>query len=333
MRCRNFISTCLLVAIACGCLAVSTAGAAENTLRWKFKEGDSMEYTMQRATEAKLDLSGSLIEFNSGMTFDTTWKVKKVSDDGTAELEQTLDRIQLKMDSPLGGGLDYDSKVPGSGQGQIWDMMGPMFEAMVGQTFSMKVSPAGKVTDIKMPEKIAEQLAKAATGGGRRGNPLGAMGGMGLTEASFKEMLERGFVALPEKPVAPDVTWKQSFENVMKGAGVQKTEITYSTAETETADGHTVQKISAKTELTFEPEENPMTDIEIDEQEGLSTIYFDVDAGRTLKVDGKQRQVMAITAPNREITVEQNEKVTVRQGKSPDPKPSEKKEEKKDEKK
>lgn len=330
MRCRKSLPVCLalLFVVTCG---VRASSAADALLRWKFKEGDSMSYVMQRATEAKIDLSGSQIEFNSAMTFDTTWKVKSVDKDGVAELEQTLDRIQLKADSPLGGGLDYDSKVPGSGQGQVWEMMGPMFEAMIGATFSMKVSPMGKVTDIKLPERITEQLAKAAGGGRRGGGPLGGMGGMGMSEASIKEMLERSFVLLPEKPVAPDLSWTQSFSNVMKGAGVQKTEITYKTTEAETTEGHKIQKISAKTELTFEPEENPMTDIEIDDQEGDATIAFDVDAGRTVKVDGKQKQTMVISAPNREISVEQSEKTTVRQGKSPEPKAGEAK--KDDEKK
>ncbi len=330
MCCRPARMLLLATLIVCSGLSVAQA---EATLRWKFKSGDSMEYVMERAIEAKIDLSGSEIEFNSGMTFDTSWKVKSVAGDGTAELEQTVERIQLKMDSPLGGGLDYDSKRPGSGEGQIWEMMGPMFESLVGQTFTLKVSPLGKVTDIKIPEKVSEQLAKAAGPGRRGGGGLGGLGGMGLTEASIKEMIERGFVLLPEKPVAQDVTWKQSFENVMKGMGVEKTEVTYSSDESETKDGHVIQKIAAKSDLTFEPEENPQADVEIDEQEGSSTVYFDVDAGRTVKVEGKQKVVRAIVAPNREITVEQNEKVTVRQGKSPDPKPAEKKEEKKDDKK
>ena len=87
---------------------------------------DTLNYVMDRETDMKIDLSGSLIEVKSGMIFDTSWKVKSVDADGTATIEQTVDRIQMKMDSPLGGGLDYDSKKPGSGNGQIWEMMGPM---------------------------------------------------------------------------------------------------------------------------------------------------------------------------------------------------------------
>ena len=132
----------------------------------------------------------------------------------------------------------------------------------------------------------------------------------GFSENSVKEMITRSIVPLPEKPVTPDVNWKQSFAEEMGGAGVKKTEVTYSTSEKTSADGHEIQKIAAKSDITFEPAEESQVDIEIEEQEGDMTIYFDVNAGRTVKAEGKQKQVIAITAPNREITQEVDEKVT-----------------------
>jgi Family of unknown function (DUF6263) len=317
----------LVAALATLALFCTTTARADNTLRWKFKAGETLNYVMDRQTDMKIDLSGSLIEIKSGMTFDTTWKVKSVADDGTAELEQTVDRIQMKMDSPLGGGLDYDSKKPGSGQGQAWEMIGPTIEAIVGQTFTLKATATGQVSDIKLPEKLAEHLGKQADGaggGGGRRRGGGGMGGMmgGLNESSIREMITRSIVPLPEKPVSPDVNWTQNFEEKMMGAGVKKTEVTYSTSEKMSSDGHEIQKIAAKSDITFEPAEESQVDIEIEEQEGDMAIYFDVKAGRTLKAEGNQKQVIAITAPNREITQEVEEKVTVRQGKSDDAKDS-----------
>ena len=312
-RCRTH-RWLLLVGSLVVCGLLSATAQAQNTLRWKFKKDDTLNYVMERTTEMKMDLSGSLIEIVSGMTFDTTWKVKSVAADGSAEIEQTVDRIQMKMDSPLGGALDYDSKKPGSGQGQIWEMMGPMIESLVGGTVSLKATPTGEVSDIKLPEKVTEQLGKQQ-GGQRRGG-MGMMGG--LTENSIKEMITRSIVPLPEKPVSPDINWQQSFTEEMRGAGVKKTQITYSTSEKTSQDGHEIQKIAAKTDLTFEPAEESQVDIEIEEQEGTMAIYFDVNAGRTVKSEGRQKQVIAITAPNREITQEVDEKVTVRQGKSDD---------------
>ena len=94
--------------------------------------------------------------------------------------------------------------------------------------------------------------------------------------------------------------------------------MTYSTSDKKSEDGHEVQKIAAKSDITFEPAEESQVDIEIEEQEGDMTIYFDINAGRTLKAEGDQKQIIAITAPNREITQEVDEKVVVRQGKSED---------------
>jgi len=310
---------------ACGLLSAATA-RGENTLRWKFKTGDTLNYVMDRETEMKMDLSGSLIEIKTGMVFDTSWKVKSVAADGTAELEQTVDRIQMKMDSPFAQ-LDYDSSKPGSGEGQAWEMIGPTIEALVGQTFTLKATATGTVTDITLPEKVKAQFDKASGGeGGGRRRGGGGMGGMmgGFSESSVKEMITRSIVPLPEKAVTPDVSWKQSFEEKMMGAGVKKTEVTYSTSEKSSAEGHEVQKIAAKNEITFEPAEESQVDVEIEEQEGGMAIYFDVESGRTLKAEGKQKQVIAITAPNREIVQEVEETVTVRQGKSGDGKDAKK---------
>jgi hypothetical protein len=328
MCCRCSNRWLLLVASLAICGILSATAQAQNTLRWKFKKGDTLNYVMEQTTEMKMDLSGSLIEIVSGMTFDTTWNIKSVAADGSAEIEQTVDRIQMKMDSPLGGALDYDSKKPGSGQGQIWEMMGPMIESMVGGTVSLKATSTGEVSDIKLPQKVTDQLAKQQGGGGRRGS--GGMGMMGgLSENSIKQIITRSIVPLPEKPVSPDVNWQQSFTEEMRGAGVKKTQITYSTSEKTSEGGHEIQKIAAKTDLTFEPAEESQVDIEIEEQEGTMAIYFDVDAGRTLKSEGRQKQTIAITAPNREITQEVDEKVTVRQGKSEDGKGDSAKDEKK----
>ena len=212
--------SCLGLVLALSGLSAATTARADNTLRWKFKAGETLNYVMDRETEMKIDLSGSLIEIKSGMIFDTTWKVKSVADDGTAELEQTVDRIQIKMDSPLGGGLDYDSKKPGSGQGQAWEMIGPTIEALVGQTFTLKATSTGTVSDIKLPEKLAEHLGKQEGGGGggrRRGGGMGGMMG-GFNEASIREMITRSIVPLPEKPVTPDISWTQNFkENMLRG--------------------------------------------------------------------------------------------------------------------
>ncbi len=314
-------------------LVTASAARAETTLKWKFKEGDVLNYVMETDSQQKMDVQGQVFEIGSKMTFDLTWKVKGVAADGAADMEQVVDRVQIKMTSPFAN-LDYDSKNPKEPEGPIWEQMKPIITSMTGEPFSMKVSPAGKVTDIKLPAKMAkvfeDQKAAGGGGGGRRG--LGGLMG-GFSENAVKEMIQKAVLPLPEKPVSGDAKWSQKFENVMPGAGTQKTDVTFSYSGSETQEGKSLEKITSKIQLTFEPAENPQADVEITKQDGSATIYFDGAAGRTIKATGKQTMIMEIAAPNREMTREVSETNSIRQGKSPDKPKAEKKEEKKDEKK
>ena len=314
MTARRTHITCL--ALIFGATLMAGAVRADTTLKWKFKEGDVLNYVMDNATEQKIDRQGAVIDIGTRFVFDLTWKVKSVAADGTAEMEQTVDRLQFKVTSPFAN-MDYDSKSEKKPEGPIWDQMEPMMTALLGQAFQLKVSPSGKVSDIKLPEKLAKHFAdqQGGGGGGRRG--LGAMLG-GFSENGVKEMIQKSVLPLPEKPVTADTKWNQSFEMVMPGAGKQKTLVTYSYSGSEQQEGKSLDKIATKVELTFEPAENSQTEVEITEQEGSATIYFDTAAGRTVKSSAKQKMKMEIAAPNQELTREVTETSSIRMGKSPD---------------
>ena len=109
---RNWKTRTLRIALAAAWPSWRRPARAAEPLRWKFKSGEQLNYILARQMEGKLNLSGADITFKVDMTFDTTWKVKSVAADGSAEIEQTVDRIQINMSSPLGGNLDYDSAKP-----------------------------------------------------------------------------------------------------------------------------------------------------------------------------------------------------------------------------
>jgi hypothetical protein len=293
----------------------NSAFGAESPLRWKFKEGDSLNYVLNRNVEGKLVLSGSPIGIKMGMAFDTTWNTKSVGADGTANVEQTIDRIQISMSSPLGGGdLSYDSKKTDSASGVIWQQIGPMVEGMLGQTFKVKISPLGRVSDIELPAKLNEAIQKQQQSPNRQAGF--GIGGGAFSEKGIKELIEKSVLPLPEAVPAKDVTWMQHFENVMRGMGTQMSDTTFSHSGQETQDGKQLEKITAVTELTFEPVENPMADLEITSQEGTAAFYFDAQAGRMVKASGTQVFAMEISGA-RELTQELKETMSMTQGKSP----------------
>jgi hypothetical protein len=314
-------SRCVLLALA-AVLALSclSAARAEAPLRWKFKDGETLDYILERAVDGKIIISGADIEFKLKMIFDTSWKVKSVAADGTANIEQTLERMQISMDSPLGGSLEYDTQNPTQPDSPAWSMMvEPMVSGLMGQTLKWKVSPLGKVSDIEMPEKLAAVFAKQKEGSNRQ-QGFG-LGGNMFSDQGLREFIEKSVQPLPEKTPAKDVTWKQTFETPIPRIGTQTSETTFSFAGDEKLDGKTVQKITAGTELTFEPADDAAADLEITSQSATGTIYFDAAAGRAIKSAGTQASTMELSGA-RELTQEIKETTSMKMGKSPAGKPA-----------
>jgi hypothetical protein len=294
-------------------LAVVVASAARaEDLRWKFKPDQTLKYVLQRGVEGKIVLSGAEIAFTMGMTFDTSWKAESVAADGTANVLLAVDRIQVSMNSPLFGNMAYDSKGGQEPKSPVWQQMKGVMTGMLGEPFKVKISPLGEVSDVALPQKLAKSLADQEIGENRRqgfgigGNPFG--------EKGIKELIARSVLILP---AGSDADWTQSFENAMPGLGMQIAETTFAAAGTESKDGRELAKVTAVTELFFEPEENPRAELEIVSQQASATYYFDPQAGHLVSADGVQQVGMEISGPQ-EASQEITETMSMRQGASPD---------------
>lgn len=310
-----------LVLVLTSSLGSSTAQAAE-TLRWKFKPDETTNYVLDRSIDGVFDFNGQQINFSFEMTFDLTWKVKSVAEDGTGELEQTVDRIQFTMQSPIGGELKWDSTQSEPEGNPIWAQMGGPLKGLLGSPISMKVSPRGEVSDVQFTEELQKTFDD---GGQRRRMNFGG----GVSASSIKEMIERAFLKLPEEEVTEGTKWEQQFSTAFANAGTQFTDVAYAVTGTEDKEGTKVVKISATTELSFEPNEGQSeAEIDIAEQEGSGEIQFDVAAGRTLLQASKQKMTIEIVAGEREFTQEIDESVELKQGKSPPAPPAEEEAEK-----
>lgn len=327
MRKLAFASRWFLASLA---IAAVAAPAIGETLRYQFKEGDKMNYVLDNDLQAKIDFNGSAIEFGMKMTFDLDWKVKSVSEDGSAVLEQTVDRLQIAMNSPIQGEFSYDSAASGSEpEGQAWEELGPVLKAMRGGPFEVKVSPTGKVAEIKLPKALDDIFQER---GGRRGGPGGRMNL--LTSESVKQQIERAFIPLPEGEAKEGETWKQNIENKFGRAGTQKLEITYTLAGMEDKDGKQVAKIDSKSNMTFVPNEEGggEVDAEIEEQKGSGSVLFNATAGRIVEAKSNQQVVMTMIARDNEITQDFTTVTSLTEGKSKNAPAKEKKDESKEKK-
>lgn len=296
-------------------ILLANPGVAE-TLRYKFKEGEKLDYVLNNDIKMKMDFNGAAMEMAFNMIFDLVWNVKAVDPDGTATIVQKTSRVQLKVDSPFGE-MAYDTATPGSElEGPMADM-GKILKAIEAGEFTLKVSPAGKVTDVQFPKQLTEVLGEQ--GGQRRGGP--GRGGMGLfTPDSIKLIIERSFVPLPEGELKEGVTWKQKFTQPVMRAGKQHFEIDYSYGGMKKEQDKDVALINGTTKVTFEPaEEGGDIDAEINEQKGAGVVLFDPAAGQLQSSKHDQHILMTIQARDNEIQQDMNSTTTMKRGKSDNP--------------
>lgn len=291
MRVRSSLWSATWLALVVALVAANTA-RADKTLKWKFKEGDKANYALKQKADILIDANGVEFDIKVGQIMDLTWNVKSVASDGTVELGQTVDRVQLKMSTPFTGEFVYDSKDEANAPtGEIWDRMGGPIKALVGGEFQIKLKANGKVEEIKLPEKLAELLKEQSGGGGAQAMMMG--GGL-FSESAIKQVIEQSILTLPDAGVADGATWNKHLENKLGPIGTQKFDTTLTLAGVEKRGAAELTKIDTKTEMKFEPNPDSDADIEMEvtEQSGKGSVLFDAEKGRVIESSNEQKMTL-----------------------------------------
>jgi hypothetical protein len=283
------LTMCLMLAYLVG-LANATAGsaAAATTLRWKFKQGQTIYYEMQQDMEMAMNMQGREFKTSTSQVMDMTWRVAAVNSDGTCEMRQTFERIRFTMEGPTGR-VEYDSSQAEKPDDPVLNMVAPMFEALVGADFTMKMDALGNVSNVTMPEKFRAQLAN---------NPAGQMTGM--NEDSMKQMLQQAALVLPEKPVAQNDTWNSALAVEMP-FGVMKSNNQMTYLGPESSGSKKFEKIGIASQVTLEPKADSPLEINISKQNISGTVQFDNAAGYVEGTTMQQEMVMEINAGGQKL--------------------------------
>ncbi len=290
---------------------------AEQSLQWKFKAGDKINYVLEQGGDINVNASGVEFDVMLNQTMDTTWNVASVAADGTADIGLTVDRLQLMMNTPFTGEFKYDSKDGKEGEGQVWQMIGPYVKNIIGEQISLKMKPTGEVLEVKLPDKLVEALSSGRGGGG--GGARSMMMGGGFGAETVKELIGQAIVRLPAEAVADNATWQANYETKMGPIGTQKSTFNYSYQGMQKKAAKELAKIGLSTELTFEPAQNEELDMEMEmtEQSGSGSVLFDPEAGRTVESTAKQKVVMEGDFMGNEFVQSRDMTVALRMGTSP----------------
>ncbi len=285
-------------------LGLATA-SAKTTLRWKFKPGDVLHYTMDQTTVSTgQDPGGKELKQTIGLIMDMTWTVKSVDASGAASMTQTIDRVRTSAVSPYGK-FSFDSKEAGD----AGSIAGPLFKMLVGAEFTSKMTPLGEVADIKLSDKLLATL---------RGDnePAGAQGQ--FSEAGLKNMLAQMVIPLPEGGVDPGETWTRKMA-IPAGPDGQTRQIDQ-TFIYKGADPSSEGLVGIEFSTKFEPPKaDPNVPVTFKKETAAGRFDFDNAAGRIARSNVAEVVEVSIALEGKEIPqkVETNRTLALSKDKTP----------------
>lgn len=296
--------------VACVLATPSVVGAEEATPRWKFHAGDELAYAVTQHATASVINSGLDYDVVQTQVLDTKWTVESVAEDGTAQLVMEISRIQMQMSNPFASHFVFDSNEATSGEGPLWQMVGPLVDATLNQPFRATVSPAGVVSDIQLPESLAAILAHQTDMAAQN-----LMMGGSFGASAYHEMIEWTFVRLPQSG-ATQWTWEYAGDIGNLGSLSTTVEFRY---DAEDESGDVVQfELDHRSDFELSDDVEGMFYLEVTEQDSHGTVDFSLAEGRMQQ--GVLEQIMSLEGDVRgnEFFQDRVVKTTIRTGKSDD---------------
>ncbi|MGD0043661.1 MAG: DUF6263 family protein [Isosphaeraceae bacterium] len=286
----------ILIRIVLSALAATLGAAAAQpthgaeTMRWKFKPGETLRYTMVQETTQGMKAMGQEFKTSLNQTVDLHWSVKNVASDGVAELSQTIDRVRTKVEGP-GNSFEFDSQAGKDPEGQIASLLTPMLKALVGAEFTFKMNGRGELSEIKVPQKLLDSL--------RQAGPAANASGM-FSEEGMKNLISQSSLTLAEGPLEKGKSWTQQAKVPVPMLGTMVTDKTYTFDGPSPKDPGLLQ-VLLDTKVTLEPAADSNIAVKITSQKGTGEFAFDPEAGRVVSSRVNDKLQMSLSVMGQEL--------------------------------
>lgn len=295
MRCRfrSRQRLIVLVAVLTTLATGHSTGRAAELLRWKFQPGEKLHYQMQQDTTIRSAAAARTDKTAIAQTIDLTWTVTAVAADGVATMTQTIDRMRMKATTPEGV-MEVDSASDAI-DGPLAQSMVPIFKALIGAEFTLKMTPTGRIRDVEVPARALDVLKASPQ--------LGSM----LSPEALKDMTAQATIPLPDKAV--DVGEKWTDEKNLAGV---KLKMTYTFEGPAELDRRKVDRISTKADMEITLPEAEGVQAEMETGELTGEMFFDFAAGKLLSSSAKQNMAISIMAKEQSLRQEIQTLVSMR---------------------
>jgi len=266
-------------------------------LRWKWEKGQ--EYVYKSAQKTLLEFGGQPVDQQMGYKYSMT--VSDVAESGEATITVKYLAVITKGSGPAGE-YDYDSEKDKEAPTE-----GPaaMQAKMVGQSFTMKMTRTGRVTDVQGYDKVLEAMTK---GEGEENAAARAQMKQMFSNDTFKGMMQQMAPPLPEEKVGKNDTWTNDFTVKMPMIGGMTFTMKSTLTDLKENTAHIDQDI--KIELQGGDKDNPLAGlIEIKGAKGKASSVYSTDKGYFLSQ--KSAMEMKIAVQGQEMPMKTSVELTL----------------------
>lgn len=259
-------------------------------LKWKFEKG--RELTYKQTQKQSMEFAGTAMEQESSQT--QIWTVKDVAEDGTATIETKCVAVSSKASGAME--FEYDSEkdkeVPENPQVK-------MMAKMVGKAFTLKMTPSGKIVEMKGFDALMEEMLKDL---GEDVGPMKEMLKQMLSDDTMKSAMQQLAPMLPEKAVGKGDAWKNDFTLKFPMIGGMKFGVASTMTDLKDGDAHIGQTWTIELKGDDADKDNPLGGlVKITDSKGKSQIVF--SATRGCFVSQKMTMELTMDAGGQQIPV------------------------------
>lgn len=200
---RFFISLIILTAACVPHLARQSNSPV--TLKLNLSKGETYYLASTSDQNINMEMMGSQVNAKILLRFGQEFAVENVEGD-ISTIRATYKDVSIKMDMASGASpvpsIEYDSENPTEAN----DPVSRIFSTLPGESFVMKITSSGKITEVTGLEEIVEKII-AASGAGT--NPqMEAM----FNEGTIRQGMEIMFGIYPDDPVTVGDEWTEKHE-------------------------------------------------------------------------------------------------------------------------
>ncbi|MGP0065128.1 MAG: hypothetical protein ACLQGP_16210 [Isosphaeraceae bacterium] len=298
-------STCgatILVAATWLLIGMDPNPARAETLRWKFKAGEVLHYSIEQKMVMSAKAMGQERKSSRSQTLDIRWTVNRVDGDGTAEITLRFDRVRVRNEVPPLMPFVLDTNEANAPAQPGFEAETQQLKAIVGAEVVFKIHPTGEMEDVKVPEATLKKMRDAAPRGSADAE---------VSEKALKEMLlQSSPPSFPDGDIEPGKTWSSKPAKMPIGFATMVLDKTFTFQGPDSkAPGRLL--IGMETKVLLEPAAGADVKATIRKQEGRGTMSFDVETGHLAGARMTQKLEMVLSAGGQSIEQSQDTTTTM----------------------